>query len=1075
MPDKKVNNKLKNNLKQENGNIFEEIQSGVPGSLYHHIYDNLTIGLLMINRDMQVLSANKLMRQWFGEFFKQDRELCFQLFNSPEQEEICADCPVVKTFKDGKIHSIEKTFRIGSEERIFKIVASPVHDKNGKIVAAIEMFEDISGLIQAELSIIENEKKLKSITDSAQDAIVMIGPQGNISFWNPMAERIFGYKQKEVMGKDFHLLLAPKRYHDAFKKVFPMFQRTGTGAAVGRTLELEAVRKDGSEISVELSLSAIELKGEWHAVGIMRDITRRKQIEEKLRESEERKSALITSMDDLVFVLDNELVFQEFHQPLGEDLYRPPEFFVGKHFDEIGLPEPVTERIKTALLRCKKKGEAEKAEYYLDMPQGRKWYDLRVTPLKNRSGDITGLTCVVRNYTDYKNTELALMNNSRMQEMIIRLSTEFVSVSEDNIDEKINDMLQEAGSFFQVDRSYLFVYSEDGIHMSNTHEWCNEGISSEMNNIQTHPLIELPWWSKQIISNKAIHISDISKLPEEAKAEKEEFRRQKIKSLVSVPISANGRIFGFLGFDSVKKKKVWKEDQISFLKVFANILADAFMKVEAEKNLIIAKEIAETANRTKSEFIANISHEIRTPMNSILGFSEVMLNTTKDAKHKNYLKTILDSGKTLLYLINDILDLSKIEAGRMEISPEPTDLRIIIDEMKHIFQYKLREKNVGFVVEIDESFPQTIIIDELRTRQILLNLIGNAVKFTDDGYVKVEVRLESDKNGIINFRIIVSDTGIGFSEKDYDVIFQSFTQKSSVNVKKYGGTGLGLAISKRLCELMNGKITVQSKPGTGSRFTLFFKDIKYSDEIIEQENLYQWDETGVLFQGSKVLVVDDVPHNRKLILKYLEEYNLELYEAEDGESALTAVKDNRPDLVFMDIRMPGINGYEATDIIKKDSQSAHIPIIALTASTMQSEKNKLAKCFDGYLRKPIQKKRLINEMIKHLPHEQIQSEPDLKTGLASIRQEDASVPITGELKTLFLQEFGDQIREQLKKMIIDDLTELAKEMERFARQHKIPQLKTIVLTLHNSLVTFNFDKIQLCLKTLLELFSQDAT
>ena len=658
-----------------------------------------------------------------------------------------------------------------------------------------------------------------------------------------------------------------------------------------------------------------------------------------------------------------------------------------------------------------------------------------------------------------------------IQKLITAISSDFVSADLSNIDEKIDRMLSQAGAFFGADRSYVLLISDDKLRMDNTHEWCAPEISPQSSRLKNLHLDALPWWKKQGEAQATIHIPDVDTLTPEATAEKEILKMQDILSLLCVPIVANTHTIGFLGFDAVKEKRVWNDVQMGFLKVLANTVADAFTKVKTEKQLIKARDQAETASRAKSEFLASMSHEIRTPMNSILGFSEVLLNTTDNPKHVNFLKTILDSGKTLLTLINDILDLSKIEAGRMEISPEPADLRVIANEMKQIFDQKAKDKNLDFLIEIEDNFPQTVIIDEIRFRQILLNLTGNAIKFTHHGFVKIKIQLLNDKNGCIDFEVSVIDTGIGVAVEDQQRIFESFTQQSGQDARKYAGTGLGLTITKRLCELMNGEIGLESKKGEGSLFFARFYNIKYNDEVLEQNDFYTWEDEELVFKGSKILVVDDVPYNRGLVLAYLEEYNLQLFEAENGEMAVELCNAYNFDLVFMDIRMPGMNGFEATEIIKKSYYPVFIPVVALTASTMKSDVARLETLFDGYLRKPVQKKSLINEMIKFLPFDQ-QIKPDTSVQSISGNSKDLFTEnISEETKNLFKSGFSQEIEKQINFMIIDELESLTQKLADFAIKHKVKLLVIKNKELMEYIEAFEFDKIQKCLASINVIFN----
>jgi PAS domain S-box-containing protein len=384
------------------------------------------------------------------------------------------------------------------------------------------------------------------------------------------------------------------------------------------------------------------------------------------------------------------------------------------------------------------------------------------------------------------------------------------------------------------------------------------------------------------------------------------------------------------------------------------VARDVTELVHSREVMIAARERAEQSEQLQEQFLANMSHEIRTPLNGIVGMSNLLLNTPLNEQQQEFLKTILHSSDTLLFLINDILDLSKIKAGKFKIEKIPMNIFQVVEESSAPFRAKAQEKGIRFSVMMDPFIPKSLSGDPHRLMQVLNNLLSNAIKFTSEGIVKLEVELAEKTDDTVWLNVVVSDTGIGIDDEKLQFVFESFAQEGSDTARRFGGTGLGLAITKRLAELQGGTITVSSKKDQGSRFcvNIPYDIIKDARSGIKQEEAPR--KENVDFKGRKVMVVEDNQINQQVFSHLLKDYGIIVTLAKNGKEAVEILEGGASlDLILLDLRMPEMDGFQTLAYIRQKLK-LQTPVIVLTASVLRDERQRCLELgASDYLSKPI--------------------------------------------------------------------------------------------------------------------------
>ena len=878
----------------------------------------------------------------------------------------------------------------------------------------------------------QNQQDLNTLFNTIDDFLFILDMDGRIVYFNSIVTVRLGYKADELIN-EFILKVHPaEQYVEAFNKIQGMLMGTENISRV------PLVCKNGLEIPVEMKVKKGKWGGKDAIISISRDSSERKSYEKQIRENVERLEMALLASDAGLWdqnLKTNELILNDKWCTM-RGFEGGQQEFDSTTWKSLIHPDDAETTIKAYNAHLAGVTPFYQAEYRTQTKSGQYIWVLDTGKIMEYDHDGSPLRIVGTNIdiSSKKENELILQQNLKQQELLSEIALELNSL--EDFDTRIETILQRIGNNIGVSRVYVFEDSEDGLVTNNTYEWCNKNITPQRDGLQGLPYDEIPSWKSLLFKNGRVFSEDISELPQDLRAILEP---QDIKSIVSYPLFAKGSFFGFIGFDECSRKKNWTKSELELLRTFSGIISNAYERKMMEKSIIDERDKANNANKAKSEFLANMSHEIRTPMNAILGFSEALFHKLDSAQHKKMLKSVLSSGNLLLSLLNDILDLSKIEAGKLDIIPQPIDLDNIIQEIKLLFNDKAKEKGIRINVFYDCEIKGFLVLDEIRIKQVIFNLVGNAIKFTHEGYVNLRIKyILRDKTG--DLTIEVEDSGIGIPESQQELIFEAFRQQSGQSNRLYGGIGLGLAISKRLVEKMNGNITVKSKEGKGSTFTVFLPEVEISSTGSHRKESDDFIRS-IEFDKANILIVDDVRLNSEAIENLISSDGFNITIAENGEAALELLETYEPDLILLDIRMPGKSGYEVSKEIKSNTRLSHIPVIAFTASVFSVDKIESAGTFDGFLIKPVTKTDLMLQFVKFLKYK-------LKSDVSQIEEiakpEQVNFPdeiikrlpeIGKALKETMLPKW-EGIKDQLVLFMIEEFADELKQMaEHFRFQY----------------------------------------
>ena len=829
-------------------------------------------------------------------------------------------------------------------------------------IAILSLFCSMAGAMYDKILNQNELKKLALIAKETGNSVVITNEAGEIEWVNDAFTLLTEYKIEEIRGKIPGKFLQGEETDP--KTVALLFEAIRNK----KPIEVDIINysKSHKKYWIKLQIQPVfDSSGQLeNFIAIQKEITSEKEQFDALQIANLRFRSLISSMQAGIMVENNQrkvvLVNQHFCDLFS--IHIPPEQLVGTNCNDTDEASKILFTDPDAFILD--------IENTLNVGQVITNHELQMTngtslerdfiPIQDSEKKNQGILWIYRDITQRKNNERDLLRQSKILNGTANAMNYLLTLHD--FDQAIQKVLETIGSATGVDRVYLFENVEDKVtgesFLSQRFEWTNEGTFPQINNpeLQNMPFSEeFPEWYKLLSNGDTLSglVTDFSE------KERRFLESQDIISLIVVPIFVNDHFWGTVGFDDCKKEIQWTTNELSVLKALAGSIGGSISRRTIENELINSRNIAENATKSKSEFLATMSHEIRTPMNGVIGMTSLLLQTQLTPDQRDYTETIKISGDLLLNVINDLLDFSKIESGKMILEEHRFDLKMAIEDVIDLMAIEVSQKKLGLYFQIDPAIPQLITGDLTRLRQILVNLVGNAIKFTTKGEVVIRVtQIEKLGNEAI-LEFSVKDTGMGIQEQKIDRLFKPFSQLDATTTRKFGGTGLGLVICSKLVKLMNGKIRVKSEINQGSEFLFTIKTSypgKDEQSQIPSSNVE-------ILKGKKMLIVDANPTSNAILCDLFKNLKMEPLSVNSLNMTLKIINERKDlDLILIDNELSDLDSNLLASEIKKTKEYADIPLILISYPTLSDSGLNTVNNFHVRLNKPLKQSQMISHV-----------------------------------------------------------------------------------------------------------------